>query len=63
MQDLYRKEVGQGSHQQDKNEISLEESKSSGDHGFSLAELWRFYWMGLLLGMRKTFLPIAEIVR
>lgn len=48
--------AGQGSHRQGKNENSLEESKSSGDDGFSLAELQRFHWLGLLLGKWKIFL-------
>lgn len=36
---LIERRAGQGSHQKDKNESSLEESKSSGDDGISLAKL------------------------
>lgn len=39
MATLIERRAGQGSHQKDKNESSLEESKSSGDDGISLAKL------------------------
>ena len=49
---FYSKEGGtrKGSHKQGKNESSLEESKSSGDNSFSLAELHPFPLAGLVDG-------------
>lgn len=41
-----REWVGQGNHQQEKSKSSWKESKSSGDNGFLLAELWYFdHWL------------------
>lgn len=44
--------MGQGNYQQGKNfKNSLEKSKSSGDNGFSLDELWYFiHWLMAELG-------------
>lgn len=60
MATLIERRAGQGSHQKDKNESSLEESKSSGDDNFSLSELQSLHWLGLLLSQRKVFLLLDE---
>ena len=52
MEGFYSKEswTGKGNHQQGNNESSLEESKSSGDNVFLLAELQPFALAGLVAG-------------
>lgn len=55
------KSVEQRSCQVERNGNSLQDSRSSDDDGFSLAELWCFHWLRLLLGMRKTFPPPAQV--
>lgn len=54
MEGFYRKENRTKKLSARKNEISLRESKSSGDNGFSLAELQCFHWLDLLLGKKKS---------
>lgn len=45
----------------EKNASSLQERNSAGDNGSSLAELWYFHCLGLLLGKRKIFLLPAVV--
>lgn len=38
--------------------VNSEESKRSGEGSFSLAKLWCFHWLGLLLGGKKISSPV-----
>lgn len=63
MEGFYRKEGGTRKLSARKNNRLLEESKRSGEAGFSLAELYCFHWLGLLLGEKKRFSPPAKVVK
>ena len=58
------KRVGQGKEAIARmDESSLEENRSSGDNGFSLAELQCFCWLDVLLGKKKVSIPPAGAVK
>lgn len=42
--------------------VNSEESKRSGEGSFSLAKLWCFHWLGLLLGGKKISSSFSKVI-